>query len=85
MLPERMALRVQIVSDEAEEEGFGDSKARTTTKYEPICAATPKIHLQGAGADFPDFFVARRLQTPGMRRSSLRELEKIGRPAPPSA
>jgi hypothetical protein len=35
-----MALRTKMGSDEAEDEGFGHSKARTTTKYEPIFAAT---------------------------------------------
>ena len=30
------------------------------------------------GANFPDFVVARRWQTPGMRHSSLLELGKIG-------
>jgi hypothetical protein len=39
----------------------------------PIFSATLK-----AGAHFPDFVVARRQQTPGMRRSSLLELVKIG-------
>jgi hypothetical protein len=45
----------EIGSDEAENEDFGHSKARTTTKCEPICAATLR-----AGANFPDFVVARR-------------------------
>jgi len=38
-----------------------------------ICAATRR-----AGANFPHFFVARRLSTPGTPRSSLRELGEIG-------
>ncbi|HEU5350133.1 MAG TPA: hypothetical protein VFU55_00940 [Terracidiphilus sp.] len=50
-----MALRAKIVSDKAEDEGFGDSKARTTTQDEAIFAAT-----RGDGADFPDFLVGRR-------------------------
>jgi hypothetical protein len=40
-------------------------------KYGRIFAATLR-----AGADFPDFVVARRWQTPGMRHSLLLELEK---------
>jgi len=46
---------VKIGSDEAEDEDFGNSKARTTTNYEPIFAATLR-----AGANFPDFCVDRR-------------------------
>jgi hypothetical protein len=42
-------------------------------KYGPIFDATLR-----AGADFPDFVVARRQQTPGMRHSLLLELEKVG-------
>jgi hypothetical protein len=68
-----MALRAKIVSAEAEDEDFGDSKARTTTKDEAIFAATRRDET-----DFPDFVVRRRSQTPGMRRSSLLELGKIG-------
>jgi hypothetical protein len=49
------ALREKIVPDEAEDEGFGYSKARTTTKYGAIFAATLR-----AGANFADFLVARR-------------------------
>jgi hypothetical protein len=49
------ALRAKIVPDEAEDEGFGHSKARTTTKYGAIFAATLR-----AGANFADFLVARR-------------------------
>ena len=60
-------------SDEAEDEDFGDSKARTTTKYERICAAT----LRDV-ANFPHFFVARRSSRPATVRSSLRDLGKIG-------
>jgi hypothetical protein len=67
------ALRAKIVSAEAEDVDFGDSKARTTTKDEAIFAATRRD-----GADFPDFRAGRRWQTPDMRRSSLLELEKIG-------
>jgi hypothetical protein len=51
----RPALRAKIGSDEAEDEDFGHSKARTITKYEPICVATRR-----AGANFPDLGVARR-------------------------
>ncbi|HEU5458429.1 MAG TPA: hypothetical protein VFU68_07405 [Terracidiphilus sp.] len=54
-LLEWMALRAKIVSAEAEDEGFGDSKARTTTKDEAIFAATRRDE-----ADFPDFIVGRR-------------------------
>jgi hypothetical protein len=68
-----MALRAKICSDEAEDEGFGDSKARTTTTYEQIFAATRKD-----GADFPHLFVARRFSRPATARSSLLDLEKIG-------
>ena len=39
--------------DKAEDEDFGDSKARTTTQYGPIFTATRR-----AGANFPDFRVA---------------------------
>ena len=46
---------VRGVGDEAEDEAFGYSKARTTTQYGPIYTATRR-----AGANFPDFFVARR-------------------------
>jgi len=66
-------LRMKIGPDEAEDEGLGYSQARTTTKYGPIFTATLR-----AGADFPDFRVAPRQETPGIRRSSLLELEKIG-------
>jgi len=68
-----MALRAKSVSGEAEDADFGHSKARTTTKAEAIFAATRRD-----GAGFPDFRVARRSQTPGMRRSSLLELGKTG-------
>jgi hypothetical protein len=44
-----------------------------TTKQAPIFGATRRD-----GANFLDFFVACRSKTPGIRRSSLRELEKIG-------
>jgi hypothetical protein len=50
-----MALREKIVPDEAEDENFGYSKARTTTKYDAIFAATRR-----AGANFPDLCVGRR-------------------------
>jgi hypothetical protein len=52
------ALLAKIRSDAAEDEDFGDSKARTTTKYERIFAATRR-----AGANFPDFRVARCSET----------------------
>ena len=68
-----MALREKIVVDEAKDEDFGYSKARTTTKEEAIFAATRRDE-----ADFPDFRVGRHSQTPGMRRSSLLELERSG-------
>jgi hypothetical protein len=74
-----MALRAKIVSDKAEDEGFGDSKARTTTQDEAIFAATRRDE-----ADFPDFFVGRRSETSGIRRSSLLELGKIGSRRRPS-
>jgi hypothetical protein len=48
-------------------------KSRRTTKYGPILAATRRD-----GANFPDFVVPRRSKTPGIRHSSLLELEKIG-------
>ena len=67
------ALRAKIRSGEAEDEDFGDSKARTTTKHERIFAATLRD-----GADFPDFVATRRSKIPDIRRSSLLELEKIG-------
>ena len=51
----RVALRVQIAPDKAEDDDFGYSKARTTTQYGPICAATLR-----AGANFPDLCVTRR-------------------------
>jgi hypothetical protein len=41
--------------------------------FGPIFTATLR-----AGADFPDFRVAPRQETPGIRRSALLELEKIG-------
>ena len=68
-----MALREKIVPDEAEDEDFGHSKARTTTKDGAIFTATRR-----AGANFPDFRVDRRSDTPGICRSSLLELGKIG-------
>ena len=49
------ALRAKIVSDETEDDGCGKPLPRTTTKYGAIFAATPR-----AGANFPDFVVARR-------------------------
>src|ERR1039458_5903603 len=64
-----MALRGKIGLDEAEDEDLDYSKARTTTKYEPIFAATRRD-----GASFPDLVVARRQKTPGIRRSSLLDL-----------
>ena len=54
-----MALRAKTVSVEAEDEDFGDSKARTTTKDETIFAATRRDE-----ANFPDSCVRRRSQTP---------------------
>ena len=51
---------------------LGYSKARTTTKCGAICTATRR-----AGVNFPDFRVALRSDTPGIRRSSLLEFEKI--------
>jgi len=75
-----MALRAKSASDEAEDDDFGQSKARTTTKAEAVFAATRRD-----GAGFPDFGVARRSQTRGMRRSSLLELFKNRLPSPPSA
>ena len=68
-----MALRAKSVSDEAEDDDFGHSKARTTTKAEAVFAQARKD-----GAGFPYSRVARRSQTPGMRRSSLLELGKTG-------
>jgi hypothetical protein len=53
-----MALRAKIVSAEAEDADFGDSKARASRrgdKDEPIFAATRRD-----GADFPDFCLDRR-------------------------
>ena len=67
------ALRAKTAPDEAEDEDFGDSKARTTTKYGAVLAAT-----LWDGADFPAFCVVVASQTPGMRRSFLLEIEKIG-------
>jgi hypothetical protein len=49
------ALREKIALDEAEDEDFGYSKTRTTTKYGAIFTATRR-----AGANFPDFCVGRR-------------------------
>jgi hypothetical protein len=46
------ALRAKTAPDEAEDEDFGDSKARTTTKYGAVLAAT-----LWDGADFPAFCV----------------------------
>ena len=66
-------MRAKILSDEAEDDGFGYSKARTTTKYGAIFAATLR-----AGANFTDFVVARRWQILNMRRSSILELGEIG-------
>jgi hypothetical protein len=68
-----VALSEKIVPDEAEDEEFGYSKASTTTKYGAIFTATRR-----AEANFPDFCVGRRSETPGIRRSSLLELGKIG-------
>jgi len=48
------ALRARILSNEAEDNGCGYSKARTTTKYDEIFAATLR-----AGANFADFLIAR--------------------------
>jgi hydroxylamine reductase len=73
-----VALREKIVSVEAKDEDFGSSKARTTTKDETIFAVTRRD-----GADFPDFCVSRRQQTPGMRHSFFLELEKNRLPSPP--
>ncbi|HVC45648.1 MAG TPA: hypothetical protein VND90_00240 [Terracidiphilus sp.] len=64
-----MALRAKIASAQAEDEDFGDSKARTTTTDEAIFATTRRDE-----ADFLDFVVGRRQETPGIRRSSLLEL-----------
>jgi hypothetical protein len=59
---------LSLGTPEAEEEGFGNPKARTTTKYEPIFAATlgPKRAAFArlgrslwAGANFPGLCVAR--------------------------
>jgi len=56
-----MTLRAKIASTEAEDEDIGDSKARTTTTDEAIFAA-----IRRDGADFPNFVVGRRWQTPGI-------------------
>ena len=48
-------------------------RARTTTKYGAILAATLRD-----GVDFPRLFVTRRSKTPGIRRSSLLDTGKIG-------
>jgi hypothetical protein len=50
-----VALQGKIAVDEAEDEDIGYSKARTTTKYGAIFTETLR-----AGANFPDFCVARR-------------------------
>jgi hypothetical protein len=54
-----MALRAKNRPDEAEDEDFGHSKARTTTKYGRFFAATRRD-----GANFPHFVVARRFSNP---------------------
>ncbi len=46
---------MKIGPDGTEDEDFGYSKARTTTKYGAIFTATRR-----AGANFPDFSVNRR-------------------------
>ena len=78
-------MRAKIVPDEAEDEGFGHSKARTTTKYEPIFAATlgPKRAAfarlgksRRDGASFPHLVVACRFSRPATARSSLLDLGK---------
>jgi hypothetical protein len=68
-----VALREKAAPDKAEDEDFGYSKARTTTKYGAVFTATHR-----AEANFPDFRVGRRWDTPGIRRSFLLELRKIG-------
>ena len=66
-------MRGKIGSDETEDEDFGDSKARPTTKYGAIFTATLR-----AGANFPHFRVDRRSKIPDIHRPSLLELRKIG-------
>jgi hypothetical protein len=65
----RVALREKIAPDEAEDEDFGYSKARTTTKYGAILSATQGSRRAvfarwdgslRAWANFPDFCVIRR-------------------------
>jgi hypothetical protein len=68
-----MALRAKNRSDEAEDEDFGDPKARTTTKYERFFAAT-----RWDGVNFPHIVVTRRFSRPTTARSSLLDLRKIG-------
>jgi hypothetical protein len=51
----QVALRGKTAPEEAEDEDFGNSKARTTTKYGAVFTATLR-----AGANLPDFGVARR-------------------------
>jgi hypothetical protein len=68
-----MALRAKNRSDEAEDDGFGNPKARMTTKYERFFAATRRD-----GANFLHLFVARRFSRLTTARSSLLDLEKIG-------
>jgi hypothetical protein len=52
-------------------------KSRTTTKYDPVFAATRRD-----GANFPDFVVVRRSKMPDIRRSSFLRTRKIWLPCP---
>jgi hypothetical protein len=67
-----VALRAKIGQDEAEAEVCGDPTVKAENEVWPELRRN-----SGAGAKFPHFLVARRSQTLGMRRSSLRELRKL--------
>jgi hypothetical protein len=68
-----MALRAKIRPDEAESEGCGGTTVEGENEVWPDFRRNPS-----GRANFPHFVVNRRSQTPGMHRSSLLELRKIG-------
>jgi hypothetical protein len=83
-------LRAKTGPDEAEAEGFGYSKVEVDNEvwpgFSPRQAELARVEGAGTGWIYPDCFVARRSNTPGIALSSLRALGKISsRHRPPQS
>lgn len=70
------ALRAEIVSGEAEFAAHGGSTCKNDKEGRRDFSRTPRD-----GADFSRHFVARRSETPGIRRNTFRDTKK----SPPAA